>query len=749
MAGACLLASRAQAASAARPYREGEVIIRFQTRLARPDMSALATKGHPAAVVARTLAAVGRPHTTLVRFPKSIPVETMVARYKALPGVLSVEPNYIGRVSLPRPGSRMAAGTFSSPQAGYSGPVNPNDPDYSLNHMVYAMNYLAIWPDKSACPMVAVLSSGADATNPDLVGRIVKGSDLVNGDNDPDDDFGYGTHEAGLVAAAINNGKGAMGLSNGKVLVIKIADSQGWWTVFDVANGINAAANNALVKIVYFDSSDDQLDVPVIRDAVQSAVDKGKLLVFPSGDYVGGAQTQYPAAYSDATQFPGLAPSVISVAASGIPDPSVFYGLNYGCTPSWANAQNWVSVLAPGVGTYATMPRHPYWLNTQYGYAFGYDYLDGGSQAAAAVAALAARTWSVMPPGTTASQVKDRIVSTAWSPVSSPKTTMIDTDGDSVPDTLCQPATMNDNARQPDFAAAMNRHQFYGRAFDAQTGAPLSKGTVTAFLNGQQQGAAAIVGSYINILDLPNDNVNPYDLKVNVPGYTAGAISFASFVAGDCGGGANTHNCTFTFPGVGGIALPKNLPGQVHVVTDWQWGSIETHLFTPTAGPIQCDVGVTPLSSMFCFLGSLTSAPMARILYHGGNDPFVNGNWNGIDLISIKAPLYPTSPGVPYEIFVTDHGSGQLIYENAITRIWAGGKIIGTVIANQGDIATNSCSTYGGSGTNACDTLYVGDLSQAGVFTAKGIYGTSSAAGPPGVIPYTAVRTTPINRSPR
>jgi hypothetical protein len=71
------------------------------------------------------------------------------------------------------------------------------------------------------------------------------------------------------------------------------------------------------------------------------------------------------------------------------------------------------------------------------------------------------------------------------------------------------------------------------------------------------------------------------------------------------------------------------------------------------------------------------------------------------------------------------------------------------VIANQGDIATNSCSTYGGSGTNACDTLYVGDLSQAGVFTAKGIYGTSSAAGPPGVLPYTAVRTTPINRSPR
>jgi thermitase len=746
MAGACLLASRAQAASAARPYREGEVIIRFQTHLAGPEMAAVATKGDPAAVVARSLAAVGRPHTTLVRFPKSIPVETMVARYKALPGVLSVEPNYVGRVFLPKPGSRIAGSTFSPPQAGYSGPFNPNDPDYALNHMVYAMDYLAIWPDKSACPMVAVLSSGADATHPDLVGRLVKGNDWVNGDKDPDDDFGYGTHEAGLVAASINNAKGSMGLSNGKVLVIKVMDSQGYWTIFDVASGINDAANNALVKIIYFDGWID-LDIPLINSAVQAAVDKGKLLVFPAGDQVTGSQ--YPAAYSDSTQFPGLAPSVISVAPSGIPDPSVFYGLNYGCLPSWANAQSWVSVLAPGVGTYATTPTHPFWLNTQYGVPFGYSYLDGGSEAAAAVAALAARTWSVMPPGTTASQVKDRVVSTAWSPVSNPKTTMIDTDGDSVPDTLCQPATMNDNARQPDFAAAMNRHEFYGRAFDAQTGAPLNKGTVTAFLNGKQQGSAAIVDSYIAILDLPNDNVNPYDVKVNVPGYTAGTISFASVLAGDCGGGANTHNCWSPYPGMGGIALPKNLPGQVHVVTDWAWGSMETHLFTPTAGPIQCDVGVTPLSSMFCFLGSLTSAPMARMLYHGGNDPSVNGNLNGIDLISIKAPLYPTSPGVPYEIFVTDHGSGQLFYQYAITRVWAGGKIIGTVIANQGDIATNSCSTYGGSGTNACDTLYVGDLSQAGVFTAKGIYGTSSAAGPPGVLPYTAVRTTPINRSPR
>jgi hypothetical protein len=315
---------------------------------------------------------------------------------------------------------------------------------------------------------------------------------------------------------------------------------------------------------------------------------------------------------------------------------------------------------------------------------------------------------------------------------------MIDTDGDNAPDTVCEPAAMSDNALHVEIAAAMGLHQIIGRAYDAHTAAPINKTGIvfSAFLNGKAQGSGgAFQDGWFSVLAVPTDNATPYDLKLNVPGYTAGTISFNSVMATDCGGGSNTHNCTQ--PDAGGIGLPKTLSGQYHVVTNWAYGAVETHLFTPTAGPIQCDVGITSLSSLFCSVGSLTSAPFARVLYHGSTDatiPWERGN----NLLSIKAPLYPTSPGIPYQIFIknfADHFA--LPFQLAKTRVWAKGKILGTVDASQGDETTNGCDLA--LGPNVCDVFYVGDLSQAGVFTPKGTYGTSSALGPPGVIPYSAL----------
>jgi hypothetical protein len=168
--------------------------------------------------------------------------------------VIWAEPNYLGRMptaargisrnneqpysiaEAPFPASLQAAASAVSPAAGG---WSPTDPDFTLNYPYYIMNYLAVYPAKAPSPMVAIVGTGVDALHPDLAGRVVKGTDWVNGDADPEDDNGYGTHEAGIVSAAINNGKGALGLSNGKVLAIKVIDSQGWWTAFDVASGIN------------------------------------------------------------------------------------------------------------------------------------------------------------------------------------------------------------------------------------------------------------------------------------------------------------------------------------------------------------------------------------------------------------------------------------------------------------------------------------------------------------------------------
>ncbi|HEY6585929.1 MAG TPA: S8 family serine peptidase, partial [Candidatus Methanoperedens sp.] len=52
---------------------------------------------------------------------------------------------------------------------------------------------------------VSVLDTGIYAAHPDIAGRIIKGYDFVNNDNDPADDAGHGTHVAGTVGG---NGAG-------------------------------------------------------------------------------------------------------------------------------------------------------------------------------------------------------------------------------------------------------------------------------------------------------------------------------------------------------------------------------------------------------------------------------------------------------------------------------------------------------------------------------------------------------------
>ena len=60
----------------------------------------------------------------------------------------------------------------------------------------------------------------------------------MNGDTDPMDDFGHGTHVAGIITAVHNNGNGIAGASNAKVVAVKVLGAQGWGTSFDIAPGI-------------------------------------------------------------------------------------------------------------------------------------------------------------------------------------------------------------------------------------------------------------------------------------------------------------------------------------------------------------------------------------------------------------------------------------------------------------------------------------------------------------------------------
>ncbi|MCD8231925.1 MAG: S8 family serine peptidase, partial [Clostridiales bacterium] len=79
--------------------------------------------------------------------------------------------------------------------------------------------------------VVAVIDSGVNAENVYLDGRILSedGYDCYNEDDDASDDYGHGTHVAGIIADGTSD--------NVKILPVKVIDSSGNGTVLTVING--------------------------------------------------------------------------------------------------------------------------------------------------------------------------------------------------------------------------------------------------------------------------------------------------------------------------------------------------------------------------------------------------------------------------------------------------------------------------------------------------------------------------------
>lgn len=96
---------------------------------------------------------------------------------------------------------------------------------------------------------ICVIDTGVDYTHPDLGGcfgagcRIVAGYDFVNGDGNPMDDNGHGTHVVGIIAA---NGTSIKGVApDAKIVAVKVLDANGRGDSSDVENGIDWCINNS------------------------------------------------------------------------------------------------------------------------------------------------------------------------------------------------------------------------------------------------------------------------------------------------------------------------------------------------------------------------------------------------------------------------------------------------------------------------------------------------------------------------
>ncbi len=257
-----------------------------------------------------------------------------------------------------------------------------NDPALNDPALVWAPHLIAApaaWDITTGSPniTVAVVDSGISQAHPEFAGRIqpcVSPStgqpdvcDFVNNDSDPADDRGHGTHVAGILAAAINNGAGSAGIAPGvKILPIKVLNASGVGTTANTASGIVYAVDHG-ARIVNL-SLAFTTDASVLQDAVNYAAAHNVLVVAAAGN-AGGGIVFYPAAYDAA----------FAVGATTASD--TLYPLS--------NYNDYVDIAAPGESVWSTD-----WTVTE---PITYSDRSGTSMAAPHVSGLAALILSDRP----------------------------------------------------------------------------------------------------------------------------------------------------------------------------------------------------------------------------------------------------------------------------------------------------------------------------------------------------------------
>jgi thermitase len=266
--------------------------------------------------------------------------------------------------------------SYVEPRMKVQATFTPNDPYWNAQWGPQMIQADWAWNTTAGSQdvLVAVVDTGIDYDHPDLAGNYVPlGFNWVGMNANPRDDFGHGTHCAGIIAGVLNNDMGIAGVAQVHIMAEKVLDSGGYGYWDWVANGI-INATDCGAKIISM-SLGGYGDSQLLHDAVKYAHDRGVLLVAAAGNDNTNTRS-YPAAYEE----------VVGVAATDQYDSKAWFS-NWG---------DWVELAAPGVGILSTMPTYYVTLN-DWGYSMNYAYMDGTSMACPHAAGVAALVWSLYP----------------------------------------------------------------------------------------------------------------------------------------------------------------------------------------------------------------------------------------------------------------------------------------------------------------------------------------------------------------
>lgn len=239
--------------------------------------------------------------------------------------------------------------------------------------------------------VVAVVDTGIDLGHPAFVGRIVAGHDFIDGDDQPQDGNGHGTHVSGIIAAAPTS-QAPGGAPGASIMPVRVLDDSGAGSDDVVAQGIRWAADHGATVINLSLGDSGRLDrfrkAGPIAIALRAVANRAVVVAAAGND------SEYE------ELFRAGVPGLVAVAVDSAGQPAPF-----------TNVGDPRAVAAPGVDIPSTAPTAPTTLFPSG--TNGYATLSGTSMSAPFVSAEAALLEQA---GQSPDAVRSTIVATAANP---------------------------------------------------------------------------------------------------------------------------------------------------------------------------------------------------------------------------------------------------------------------------------------------------------------------------------------------
>jgi serine protease AprX len=172
---------------------------------------------------------------------------------------------------------------------------------------------------------VATIDSGIAPNHDDLpAARVRRWVDFVNGQSTPYDDYGHGTHVAGIIAGTgADSGGARRGIAPGsRLVVLKALDGSGSGLTSDVVAALDYAVDHReelgirVINLSVAAGVYESFFTDPLTRAARRAVDAGIVVVAAAGNY---GRTPLGTPQYGGITAPGNAPWVLTVGASAAP----------------------------------------------------------------------------------------------------------------------------------------------------------------------------------------------------------------------------------------------------------------------------------------------------------------------------------------------------------------------------------------------------------------------------------------------